>query len=55
MLSTVVLSNENQTCRGGGGCHELECHLVIVKRENYKAEIERYIAHEKESCKRRFL
>ena len=21
MLSTVVLSNENQTCRGGGGCH----------------------------------
>ncbi len=35
--------------------YELECHLVTVKRENYKAEIERYIAHEKESCKRRLL
>ena len=35
--------------------YELECHLVTAKRENYKAEIERYIAHEKESCKRRFL
>lgn len=35
--------------------YELECHLVTVKRENYKAEIERYIAHEKEACKRKFL
>nr|WP_296192961.1 LysR family transcriptional regulator [uncultured Anaerobutyricum sp.] len=39
----------------GQDFYELECHLVTVKRENYKAEIERYIAHEKESCKRRFL
>ena len=37
MLSTVVLSNENQTCRGweaptstgGGGCH-LICYSIII-------------------------
>ena len=41
MLSTVVLSNENQTCRGweahtstgGGGCHECQvyfCNYLFI-------------------------
>ena len=36
MLNTVVLSNENQTCRGwevststgGGGCHDIEAIAI---------------------------
>ena len=47
MLSTVVLSNENQTCRGweaptstdGGGCHESSL-LVHVDSNNCIDEIE---------------
>ena len=41
MLSTVVLSNENQTCRGweaptstgGGGCHFIQCNSKNKKIE----------------------
>lgn len=48
MLSTVVLSNENQTCRGweaptsigGGGCHQINYRICVIfimikTRNNY--------------------
>ena len=34
MLSTVVLSNENQTCRGGGGCHGKWIYSIFWSNEN---------------------
>ena len=56
MLSTVVLSNENQTCRGGGGCHgnavSLEKQPQSAVTSNYlkqrlraKIETDKMIAH----------
>ena len=52
MLSTVVLSNENQTCRGweaptsigGGGCHGLwEKTLNVVSKENSDEIVQSYL------------
>ena len=47
MLSTVVLSNENQTCRGweaptstgGGGCHDLLLYNIFETFYNLSGEI----------------
>ena len=53
MLSTVVLSNENQTCRGweaptsigGGGCHlVLRCYSTKKKKkENTAQKLSRFL------------
>ena len=56
MLSTVVLSNENQTCRGweahtstgGGGCHQVRVriHGMIARIEILPEEFPKLIADE---------
>ena len=46
MLSTVVLSNENQTCRdlprmgsptsiGGGGCHTIDSRIELLHKQDW--------------------
>ena len=50
MLSTVVLSNENQTCRGweaptsigGGGCHLSHAYCSCIN-SNRKEELEKVL------------
>ncbi len=59
MLSTVVLSNENQTCRGweahtstgGGGCHQVRVriHGMIARIEILPEEFPKLIADETET------
>ena len=59
MLSTVVLSNENQTCRGweahtptgGGGCHQVRVriHGMIARIEILPEEFPKLIADENRS------
>ena len=49
MLSTVVLSNENQTCRGweahtstgGGGCHKLSAEEQTEKMQLVMQEVQK--------------
>lgn len=53
MLSTVVLSNENQTCRGweaptstgGGGCHKLSAEEKADKMQLVMKEVQKISAY----------